>query len=159
MQAQFAWFFLSFRGRISRQEFWLGYFFVIVAMVVIIPLLKDLSPSLFRNAGRGAQPAEFMAGIVFGIAIIILGVAITVAMVLWPLLMLYVKRLHDHNMSGWWLIAFFAAFAAVEGSGLMRTDFMRTEHISFVLAGAIGLARGQRGDNRFGPDPIVPRTT
>src|ERR1043166_8142933 len=146
MHAQFAWLFLSFRGRISRQEFWLGYFFTIVVMVVIIPLLKDLSPSLFRNAGRATQPAEFMAGIVFGVAIIVLGVAITIAMVLWPLLMLYVKRLHDLNMSGWWLIAFFAAFAAVDASGLMRTDLMRTENISFVLAGAIGLARGQRGD-------------
>src|ERR1044072_9125827 len=76
------------------------------------------------------------------------------AMMLWPLLSLFVKRLHDLNVSGRWLVCSFAAVAALDSSGIMRMDYA-----GVALVGAIGLARGQRGDNRFGPDPIVPRTT
>ena len=144
MPAQFAWFFLSFRGRISRQEFWLGYAFTIVVMLLMIPLLKDLA--LLRPAGRAVQREELMIAV-------LMGTAIATAILLWPLLTLYVKRLHDLNVSGWWLVCFFVMMAAIDLTGIMRTD-----HASVALVGAIGFARGQRGDNRFGPDPIVTRT-
>ncbi len=38
----FTWLFLSLRGRISRQEYWLGYFGVIVLYIVLIKLLQPL---------------------------------------------------------------------------------------------------------------------
>jgi len=32
----FAWFFLSLRGRVSRQEFWLGYLGIIVVALILV---------------------------------------------------------------------------------------------------------------------------
>lgn len=129
MPAQFAWFFLSFRGRISRQEFWLGYALTIAVMLLLMPQLWDNS--------RKAVGAYLLW-------------VIASAMVLWPLLTLHVKRLHDLNVSGWWLVCFCAAVAALNASGIIQTD-----NASVAMVGAIGLMRGQRGDNRFGPDPIA----
>ena len=42
MLETFAWLFLSLRGRISRQEYWLGYVGVIVLYIVLIKLLQPL---------------------------------------------------------------------------------------------------------------------
>ena len=52
MPAQFARFFLSFKGRSSRQEFWLGYFFTRAVMLLLISPPKDVSLPLLRPTGR-----------------------------------------------------------------------------------------------------------
>lgn len=140
MSAPYAWFFFSFSGRISRQQFWLGYALTIVVMMLLIPRLQDL---LLALAG---PPPTLSRREIGWISMVIASLIVT-----FPLLALYVKRLHDFDMSGWFLLAFFAAAVVAEmlGFGLRNA--------SVALVGCIGFVPGKRGDNRFGPDPIVTR--
>ena len=84
----------------------------------------------------------------------IIGLLIASLVVAYPIMSLYVKRLHDLDMSGWFLISFFvaAAIAIVLGFGLRNAGVVL---LGFV--GLVGFVPGRRGDNRFGPDPIVPQ--
>jgi uncharacterized membrane protein YhaH (DUF805 family) len=54
--------------------------------------------------------------------------------VLLPSLALWVRRLHDRNMSGWWVLIALTGIGAV---------------VLLILA----CLDGTRGENRFGPDP------
>ena len=134
MPAQFAWFFLSFRGRISRQEFWLGYVFTLAIMLVIVPSLQDISLALSRPAGRPWYRDEIEMAL-------LLGRTIASLIILWPLLALYVKRLHDLDFSGWWLVGFIAATAAVESTGLVPKGYLSVawlrSSVSYAAAAAI----------------------
>jgi uncharacterized membrane protein YhaH (DUF805 family) len=75
-----------------------------------------------------------------------------------------VKRLHDRNKSGWWIILFFvvpwlsgpvASVADKNGSDTAGL-IVALVGLVFLIWGFIVLAilRGTRGPNRFGPDPL-----
>ena len=101
--------YFDFRGRSSRSEYW---WFLLFFMVVsfVVPLLDSTQSGLIS-------------------ILAVLGLYI-------PVLAVQVRRLHDINRSGWWIL------------------------ISFVpIVGAILLlvwhcSKGTQGDNRFGKDPL-----
>ena len=142
MSALFAWFFLSLRGRISRQEFWLGYLLMMAVLFLFIPRLQDLSLAVHQPANGNWHRDELDAALLrpkIG----------AFASMLWPLIALYVKRLHDIGASGWWL---FVAAAALLFMTMIGID--PRNYVGAAFFAVVGLARGTRGDNRFGPDPI-----
>ena len=142
MAAQFAWFFLSLKGRISRQEFWLGYFLTLAVLVLVVPRLQAWSLALHRPASGPWYRNE--------LAMALLSPRIAVfAAVAWPLTALYVKRLHDVGLSAWWLLPFVGALWLTTATGADQKNLL-----SAGLFGILGLAPGKRGDNRFGTDPI-----
>jgi uncharacterized membrane protein YhaH (DUF805 family) len=110
--------YLSFDGRIGRQPYWVG-----LLLLFCLHLVVTITTLLLRFAE--VSP------------ILRLGVQI-----IWPLLMLWVvlalqaKRLHDQNRSALWLLINLAPVL-----GWLT---------SFVLCGFL---RGTEGSNRFGPDP------
>lgn len=121
----------SFSGRLNRQPFWLGLVLVIVIELVVFYLVS----SLFGTFTPTGDPANY--GMQFSpVGWVIL--AILYVAVVWVGLALQIKRWHDRNKSGWWVL------------------------ISLVpLIGAIwflvecGFLRGTEGPNRFGPDPLA----
>ena len=121
MDLGFGWYFLSLHGRISRQEFWLGQ-----GLIGVLLLLLAVKAAF-------ALPASIIDAVVF-----------------WPVVAIAVKRLHDLDMSGWWVgmsLAMCAVSATVNDCSLSFL-FATTE----VLA---GLPSGTRGANRFGADPLA----
>jgi len=109
--------YVNFVDRASRSEFW--YWFLFVFLVAIAAGLIDLA--LLPNSA--VHPISSLASL----ALIIPGLAVSV------------RRLHDIDRSGWWLLL-----------GLVP------------LIGAIVLlvwycTRGALGPNRFGPDPLGGR--
>ena len=144
MPALFAWFFLSFKGRISREQFWLGYGLTVVVMLLFIPRAQDVLLALARPGGPWSR-SELNTTL-------LIGAVIASLIMTFPLFALYVKRLHDCDLSGWWLAGFFVVMVVLEIAGLAP------KNVSMVLAAAIGAVPGKRGDNRFGPDPIVTKT-
>lgn len=142
--------FLSFEGRIRRTHFWIGWLILLGVNVVIswIPLINLLG-----------------------------------FLLIWPNLAISVKRLHDMGKTGWliaipWvastvfmIIGFVmtmgAAFAGGMGPEYYEDNpaalfaLMGPAIGAFVLAGLIplafllwiGLVEGDKGDNRFGPNP------
>ena len=143
MITQFAWFFLSLKGRISRQEFWLGYFLILAVLFLSIPLLQNLSLGLRRPASGPWSRNELE------MALLIPKIAAVVALV-WPLTAIYVKRLHDVGYSGWWLLAFIGAMWLATLTGVDHKNL-----VTVVLFAILGLLPGNRRDNRFGADPVA----
>lgn len=139
----------SFNGRLRRQHFWIGWLLCLGAGVVL-----------------GWIP--------------VLGTLLSIALI-WPNLAISVKRLHDMGHSGWlvaipWvaglagIVAAFmtvgtaalasggyidgddpAAVFAIMGPALGIFGIVALIQLGFLLW--IGVAEGQRGDNRFGPNP------
>jgi len=142
----FAWFFLSLYGRVSRQEFWLGYVGIVVVALILVQVLPYPSGALYFISGdaprdEAGQSASFW----FGWPELI-SLALT-----WPVIAIYAKRLHDLNLSAWWLLLLPAVtFAA----GL--SVFNRLHVVAYcLLLLVLGFLPGTNGPNRFGEDPLA----
>jgi uncharacterized membrane protein YhaH (DUF805 family) len=111
----------NFRTRAIRSEYWFWTLFVV--LLSIVAKVIDLVVFSSGMGGVDMGPASailFLAFLVPGIAIV-------------------VRRLHDGDRSGWWMLLVF-----------------------IPLIGAIVLlvwfcTRGTVGPNRFGPDPLEGR--
>jgi uncharacterized membrane protein YhaH (DUF805 family) len=69
-------------------------------------------------------------------------------------MMLAIKRLHDLNLSGWWLLwltLIDVVLDLIDESGMLNYAF------SIVQFALYWLARGTDGPNRFGPKPAAAR--
>lgn len=82
---------------------------------------------------------------------------------IWFLAATTIKRLHDRNKSGWWIIAFFVAPALLNGIADALDDSnaevaLLLVSVSLNLWGCFELLfrKGTSGPNRFGPDPLAP---
>lgn len=121
--------FFSFNGRINRAKWWLGSLALAVAIIVLLVIVGFLVGGSMK-VGPDGQIQGGGAGMV---AMIIVYLA-----ALWPMLALQVKRWHDRDKSGWWVL------------------------INFVpLIGGLwaliecGFLEGTKGPNKFGPDPLA----
>lgn len=106
----------TFSGRSRRSEFW---YFVLFYLIIyfVLAVVDGFTGTFDAKSGMGLLSA------LFALALIIPNLSVTV------------RRLHDTNRSGWWVL------------------------LSFVpLIGQIALLvflaqNGHAGENRFGPDP------
>lgn len=85
-------------GRVSRREIWL---FFLLPSVIAGAIANTLDASLLASqTASGAKPG--LAGVgVFSLLVSLF--------YLWPSIAVPVKRLHDRNISGWWLLFINAA--------------------------------------------------
>ena len=119
--------YVDFSGRARRREYWM---FVLVNVVIVIVLsLIDtlLGTGGFRaTSGGGSFYAANSLGLLSGLY--------TLAVLL-PSIAVTVRRLHDTDRTGWWILL---GFIPIIG-GIVLLVF-------YVL-------EGTRGPNRYGPDP------
>ncbi len=129
----------EFSGRSRRKEYWMYVLLLIIAGLVI-------------GIIEGAVGLNAMFG-PYGPLSLLLAVATFV-----PSLAVSIRRLHDTNRSGWWMLIALVPYillAAVYASG----SLMLAGILSLVaLAGAIVLLvfmvlEGNKGPNQYGPDP------
>jgi len=140
----FAWFFLSLHGRVSRQEFWLGYIGIVVVALIIARALPHHSGAVYFIPGE-ALPDEATRS-----ALSWLGWLGLISLALsWPVIAIYAKRLHDLNLSAWWLLLLPAVTFVAGTSGL---DGVNVVAYCLLLL-ALGFLPGSNGPNRFGEDP------
>ena len=105
----------DFSGRAPRAEYWWFYLLYMVALIVAMIVDSMIGSKLFLN---------------YGLASALLGLGFLV-----PMLAVGVRRLHDTDRSGWWLLI---AFVPLIGAIVL---------IVFFVSG------GTSGANRFGDDP------
>ena len=108
----------NFDGRARRTEYWMFQLFNYLIMFVIILFLGMLN--LIEN-----QFVIFSLVIYFFIGVFI------------PSLSVRVRRLHDINKSGWWVLISLVPYLG----SIILLIFM--------------LIEGTTGDNKYGPDPKV----
>ena len=142
--------FASFSGRVNRAKFWLAILIYVVIYMVLFVLAMVL------GQGSIMQILGFIVGILIFISSIAVGI----------------KRLHDRNKSGWWLLLFYvvpgilsgigmfmAIYGAVGGSGstgilgiVLNVAALAISIWAFV---ELGCLRGTTGANQYGPDPLA----
>lgn len=101
----------QFEGRSCRKEYW--YFF-----------LLNLAVGLVVGALEGALGLPNLLGALVSLAFLIPGIAVGV------------RRLHDTNRSGWWLLI-----------GLIPV-------VGWIVIIVFLAQKGDAGSNRFGSDPL-----
>ena len=109
----------SLEGRIPRSTYWLKYV-VPYAIIHIILLLLDINAGTYDDRiGLGAMSGLFTL------------------LTLYPSIAVSVKRCHDRNRSGWFLLV-----------GIVPV-------LNLWVFVELGFLRGTVGSNRYGPDPLA----
>lgn len=149
-------------GRVSRKGIWLGLFLPMVganfAAAFVDAMIFGAMGGLTVDATGSLQaPATGVFSMLVSLFF------------LWPSIAVSVKRFHDRNMSGWWVLwfllivvggvvfAFVGGAAAAASTGALGEGAM----IGFLIAMAGGLAQfiilyvlpGTPGGNQYGSDP------
>jgi uncharacterized membrane protein YhaH (DUF805 family) len=171
----YKWFLFRFEGRINRAKYWLAALIILCWMMFVLMLLAAFG-KIFGIADRGYAFDVFGIAASFNFAdhdpaskaalfpqVIIVPMTVVFA---WAYAATSIKRLHDRNKSGWWIVPFVAApglFGRFE-------DWLGDSSAAAVLGlvvfvlyvwGFIEMAflKGTPGPNRFGPDPLAPANT
>jgi len=130
--------YFTFQGRASRSEFWYYYLFVIlvvIAIMLLMMLLVSFNPAAI-GAGRNIELSTLQYIMLAAAGILVIYLYI-------PLITAQVRRFHDRNLSGWWLLAAIAAgFIPIVGFA------------ASIAALVITILKGTDGDNKFGQDPL-----
>jgi uncharacterized membrane protein YhaH (DUF805 family) len=113
--------FADFSGRSRRKEYWSWFLFVIAALLVLMYLdsalgLGGTATGYAEGGSVGFRMTGGLLTMIFGLAMLIPGLAVAI------------RRMHDQDKSGW---------------------FILIPIYNIILL----LTEGTRGPNRFGPDP------
>jgi uncharacterized membrane protein YhaH (DUF805 family) len=116
------------RGRLTRASFWL-----VALGIVVVELL--LFAALGGEAAMSGDPQAALAAMrpVAGAVLLVFGLLAT-----WVSLSVAIKRFHDRDKSGWWLLILLVPVVG----GLW-----------YLIE--CGFLRGTEGSNRYGNDPLA----
>jgi uncharacterized membrane protein YhaH (DUF805 family) len=122
----------QFSGRAQRKEYWMFALFVVLGSLVLSGLDTVLGLGGHASSYTVNMPGNYAAGSnlsggiltdIFSLAIIIPSIAVAV------------RRLHDVDKSGWWLLIELIPI------------------VGWIIVLVWACTEGTRGPNRFGPDP------
>jgi uncharacterized membrane protein YhaH (DUF805 family) len=109
--------YVVFSGRARRSEYWWWVLFIVLASLAF-----GLIDSVLFNAGDGGTGGPI--GLVFSLATLLPSIAVGV------------RRLHDIDRTGWWMLI---GFVPIIGFFVLLYFFVQ---------------KGTAGPNRFGADPV-----
>jgi uncharacterized membrane protein YhaH (DUF805 family) len=171
----YAWFLFRFDGRITRAKYWLATLILLCWMIFTLLSLSHLADLFGITAGPFSVD---LGGISASIELpenipaaaraswfpLAVNISMTCAFA-WPYAAVSIKRLHDRNKSGWWVIPFIVATGLYSEFGDRLAGSWAKPFVglaAFVLfiwsLAEMYWLRGTRGPNRFGPDPLAPAT-
>lgn len=116
----FQQFYLSAQGRANRKQFWLWLMLPAVVVSIILAMI---------DSAMGTLDAESGMGLLSGIWALI---------ILIPSIFVYIKRFHDRDKSGWWVLI---TLIPIIGALWLIIE--------------LGFLKGTPGPNRFGPPVTV----
>lgn len=122
--------YVGFGGRARRKEYWMFTLFSVIVSIVLLGLMFGGMGGIDETTGEPQMGVLSYVGIglfaLWGLGSLIPSIAVQV------------RRFHDQDKSGWFLLLSFIPYIG----GLIVLVFMCIE--------------GTRGANRFGPDPKDP---
>jgi uncharacterized membrane protein YhaH (DUF805 family) len=157
----------DFRGRSQRIEYWMWVLFQIIVFAVLVTLdnLLGLGGS-YRTAGApGGNSLTFAIG-AYASGGLLTWIFWLLALI--PNLSAQVRRMHDSDRTGWWIVMPIAPFVFTFALALIAVasrsiTMALITGLAWLLSfgGIIALIvllclDGTRGVNRFGPDPRDP---
>ena len=153
----------EFSGRSRRMEFWMFQLGIWLMWIVLWVATMAVG---FGAASAARDPASGMVGLFASLGIFMLVYAVLGLGLLIPSIAVAVRRLHDTDRSGWWLLLPLAPYvlaiviavmgAASQSSALIGVAFVVN---LLVLVAAVVLLvfyclPGTPGPNKYGPDPM-----
>jgi uncharacterized membrane protein YhaH (DUF805 family) len=120
--------FMSSKGRIGRQQWWISA--LIVSVIAIAFIILNISSSFLLVGTDNGIVGWIMLIIQMVAYFAIMGAFITIN----------VKRLHDIDKPGWYILI--AAYVPLIGW--------------FILMAMLGFKKGTVGPNQYGDDPLQP---
>ncbi|MGE5261100.1 MAG: DUF805 domain-containing protein [Actinomycetota bacterium] len=164
-RAWLSWLLFSFKGRMQRVYFWV----TSLVVGVVASMVSSTMESIAQSFGFGFIDPDtnaFELSVPLSVLLSVVGV-----LNLWINYALAAKRLHDRNLSGWWLLAPTATFLVALAFAFVTLSLpdgqrepWNTIGIIFVFVTVaigvwlfleIGFLRGTQERNRFGPDPLA----
>ena len=164
------WYLFGFKGRINRAKLWLAMLIIVCWMIFLAALalaaglvsgevsfgfhINDLfrivDPASYRSLSWADLPSLLIRGI-------------GTSLFLWVYLATSIKRLHDRDKSGWWMVPFFV-YPGLYNEFADRFSDYWVAAIPFVLAAFVFciwgfvemyFLKGSRKTNRFGANPLL----
>lgn len=126
--------YFDFSGRSRRKEYWMFFLLFVIVYAVAFALMFAGGYSMTPGLATTAPPAEMGGMTMLGFGIL----AIFVLASIIPAIAVQIRRFHDQDRSGWFVLLNFIPYLG----SLVVLVFMCLE--------------GTRGPNRFGPDPKDP---
>jgi uncharacterized membrane protein YhaH (DUF805 family) len=174
------WFLFRFEGRINRAKYWLALLIVVCWMLFVLMVLAGIaklvgitdhrlsigiptfSASWHFAAGLFRSTELTSAATLFHLLFYAVTLPMTTVFA-WTYAATSIKRLHDRNKSGWWIVAFLIL------PSLLNTlwDWLDSPTLALLVSalafvlGVWGFVEllclpGTHAPNRFGPDPLAP---
>jgi uncharacterized membrane protein YhaH (DUF805 family) len=158
----------EFSGRSRRMEFWMWVLFqFLLGCAFLIGFMALVGSAIF--AGNMQNPEQVLASGGAAIGLVLIWGVVSLAFFI-PNLAVTVRRLHDTDRSGWWIMLYWGPYLAnlfltpaiVNASqdvdslnGMMGVSFALS--IASLIGGLVLLVflflDGTPGSNRYGPDP------
>jgi uncharacterized membrane protein YhaH (DUF805 family) len=134
--------YVTFSGRAARSEYWYFYLFVLLATFALVIVLGLFFGIVYAALGEGAATGGFLIllFILFGVGMIALYI---------PLVCAQVRRLHDRELSGWWILASILV-------GLVPFVGQVVGFIASIALLVFTILKGTDGGNKYGEDPLNP---
>jgi uncharacterized membrane protein YhaH (DUF805 family) len=170
----YAWYLFGFEGRLNRARLWLALLIILCwmiflsALVVVFGLLSRTSTSFgfdIDDLFKLVDPASYRSLDSSRLPALLVKLAGT-PVFLWVYVAVSVKRLHDRDRSGWWMVPFFVL------PGLYRQFEDRLPDSYWLLPFGVASVvlciwgfvemyclKGTRWPNRFGPNPLGKEQT
>jgi len=121
----------SFEGRLRRKDYWIASIILWLVIGAILAFVIAVATGLKPRAGGSAG---------FAIGLFMLAIFLGA---LWPAMAIGVKRCHDREKSGWWMLIWFI-LSLVPFLNILTSIWQLVE---------LGFLDGTQGPNRFGPSP------
>jgi uncharacterized membrane protein YhaH (DUF805 family) len=168
------WYLFSFKGRINRAKWWLAELVLIGWQLFCLIAYFGLSLATHtylpdENIGLQLGPDEIsvlIGRLLDGSFSLVDLVALAanlfaVTTFFWMFLATSIKRLHDRDRSGWWIVPFFGLLSFFSNIQERLGESIFTFPVDlalFVLCiwglVELGFLPGSPGANRFGPNPL-----
>ena len=134
--------YFKFKGRSTRSEYWWWVLFIVLAGIPLTLIDRGLSPYDYDNQNG------VLSGL-FELATLI------------PSLSLGVRRLHDINKSGWWLLMWLSSLLIIPIILLVVMGIWLWFILLLIIPMTVPMIillvwaakRGETNTNKYGPDP------
>ena len=137
--------YFSFKGRLNRKPFLMRLMMLGAISIFFVLIVINAEPHLKEN------PAHFATNVRKSLVFWVYYIPLIIASI-----SLGVRRLHDLNLSGWWMLLGSGALLRTGNTGNTAIDLAAA--ILFYIAQLFNLFliffRGTKGPNRFGEDPV-----
>jgi uncharacterized membrane protein YhaH (DUF805 family) len=139
MDVDFGSLLFNFKGRINRAKYWLAVITYISAVIAL--------------TGMGFF---FRFHVIFFVIASIITIVLTISSIA-----VHIKRLHDRDKNGWWLLLFYLLPIVLSGldrrSGIPLVFSFPAAAVSIWALVEFGFLRGTSGPNQYGPNPLGDR--